>query len=375
MIWYVVLERLYGMVLIMKKERAAQTNMIHNLKEKRELLVLAIMALIIFGFGTYKLLEVGQPLAYGDEFGYWSNSCFFVGQNWSGTTNTISYYSYGYSLLLVPIKLVSRLLEWNHRQMFQTAVVMHAFMLVGGLFLARKLCIRYMSDLHWFVRDMACLTVMLYPSYIVYSHLTLTEVALAFLFWVYFYTLMRVTDHPTLANHIGFAALSFYMYIVHQRCLGIMIASIMIVVYMKLLKVNSLYHVAAFFSVMCVINFVHSAIKATLQNDLYLANERASRKDIIGYALNGKTLIIVFAAAVCLLVLYLVDKGMGRFVVIIGAAAVIVLCIYLKANIVTIQKIAQTADDRVSTNDFSGQVSKVLDLFTMQGGLRLLISI
>lgn len=92
------------------------------LKKKKEWLILAAMAAVIFFFGTYRLLDVGQPILYEDEFGYWSNSSFFLGQDWSATTGSISYYSYGYSLLLIPIRLLANLFIWNWRQMYEAAI-------------------------------------------------------------------------------------------------------------------------------------------------------------------------------------------------------------------------------------------------------------
>lgn len=37
------------------------------------------LALLIFLCGTYRLKEVGQPILFNDEFGYWSASSFFLG--------------------------------------------------------------------------------------------------------------------------------------------------------------------------------------------------------------------------------------------------------------------------------------------------------
>ena len=52
--------------------------------------------------------------------------------------------------------------------------------------------------------------------------------------------MMRMTDKPSVKNHIGFALIAFYIFMVHQRCLGIVIAAVMIVVAMRLVKRNTL---------------------------------------------------------------------------------------------------------------------------------------
>ena len=40
---------------------------------------------------------------YPDEFGYWASAANWIGYDWSGLTALNSYYSFGYSLLLVPV--------------------------------------------------------------------------------------------------------------------------------------------------------------------------------------------------------------------------------------------------------------------------------
>ena len=74
----------------------------------REALFACIPALVIFLLAIYRLSETGQPILFNDEIGYWSNSAFFLGMDWKSVTGRIGYYSYGYSLLLVPVRLLGR---------------------------------------------------------------------------------------------------------------------------------------------------------------------------------------------------------------------------------------------------------------------------
>lgn len=344
-------------------------------KEKKEWLIELIIMLILFFFATYRLSETKQPIVYSDEFGYWANSSFWIGQDWSAAAKSINYYSYGYSLLLLPIQLLARMCEWNYAQMFQMVIIMHALMLIGNFFIARKLCIRYLRNWNWYVRDFSCFVVMLYPSIIVYSHLTLTEAVLAFLFWLYFYVMMCVTDKGTIANYICFAIVSFYMYTVHQRCIAVIIASVLVVMFLKLENRNRMHQVVAFFAVLCIGSIVHQCVKYKLQNDLYLANVPIKWAEALHHVWNIKTLLIILGAAFCLLILYLVDKGKGRTAILISTGVIIIVCILLTQNIDNFRKIAENADARLATNDFAGQIVKVLGIFTPSGFLRFLVSI
>lgn len=335
---------------------------------------LAVMALVILFLGTYRLSDVGQPIMNPDEFGYWANSSFFMGIDWSSAAGMIWYYSYGYSLLLVPVRLLAQLLDWNMRETYQAVVVMQSFMLVGSFLIAVKLCKRYLSDLNWFVRYLSCLAVTVYSSYIVYAHITSAEVLLVFLFWIYLYILMRLTDHSTVMNHICLAFVSFYMYVVHQRCLAILVAAVMIVICMRLQKVNQLVHVLCFFAFIFVMNCVHVVIKGKLQNDLYLANELAGPQQMAGYVLNRTTFILFMAIVFVLLCLWLVESG--KWSIAVGAITVVMIVgiIFTVKHFGALENMAGNVDGRLAQNDFAGQLWKIKDIFTLPGFLRLLIS-
>ena len=349
--------------------------LVNGIKEKKEWLVLAVMAAVIFFFGTYRIWDVGQPILYEDEFGYWSNSSFFLGQDWSSMTSRICYYSYGYSLLLVPIRLLTKCFDWNWRQMYEAVIVMQSLMLVAAFLIAVKLCKRYLKDFHWLVRDFTCLAVLLYPTYVVYAHIAWTETTLAFLVWVFLYMMMRIIDKPTVGNHICFALVAFYMYTVHQRCLAAVIAAIMMVLYLKLLKENNLRQTAAFLGTLYIYQFIHAMIKGKLQNDFYLAKEPLDWKETLSCAADKKALLLLALITVCLLSLYLIDRGKARLVLCIGLIALGAGVLYLVFSVEKIGTAANTVDGRIAVNDFAGQIGKVRDIFTLPGFLRLLISI
>lgn len=344
-------------------------------KIQKEWFVLAAMvAVIIFG-GTYRLTEVGQPIVLPDEFGYWANSSFFIGLDWSSTISNTYYYSYGYSLIMVPIRLLAQVFSWNWRQLYQAMVIVQNLMLVGAFFTAVKLCKRYVSEFNWLVQDLMCFAVFLYPTYIVYVHMTWAETALLLTFWVFLYMLMRLTDNPTWLNHAGFAAVSFYMYMIHQRCLGIVIVSIIIVVCLRLLKHNSFSQIVCFFSVVGFMNCVHNVIKGKLQNDFYMANTSADFYEMITYLLNKTTFVLAAAIVFLLYCLWLIERGKGKIALILVLTAFVVGIIYVIRNFSVFEADAANVEGRLAVNDFAGQLWKIKDIFTLPGFLRLLISI
>lgn len=60
------------------------------LYKHRAALLSCIPALVIFLLATYRLPETGQPILFNDEIGYWSNSAFFLGMDWTSVTGRIN---------------------------------------------------------------------------------------------------------------------------------------------------------------------------------------------------------------------------------------------------------------------------------------------
>lgn len=342
-------------------------------QEHRIMLIQCIPALAIFLLATYRLSEIGQPILFNDEIGYWSNSAFFLGKDWTSVTGRISYYSYGYSLLLVPVRILGEWFGWGWDTMYRAAVVMNAGFLAAGYGIALKLAQRYLPHMGRVIKTAACFTVFTYSSYIVYAHITWTECTLMFFFWVFLYVMMRVTDRPGIGNHIAYAIVSFYIYTVHQRALGIVVASVLIVLYMRLVRRNRVRDVAAFLGSMYVCSLLHAMIKGNLQNVNYLGGEPVGVYGMLGYAFTGKSLMVLAAGIIALILLWLHDRRKYKTIVALAAGGLVLGMWYIQKNggiVLTGQ-----GENRLSTNDFSGQWGVIRNIFTRNGLIRLGISI
>ncbi len=336
-----------------------------------------IPALVIFLLAVYRLSEIGQPILFNDEVGYWSNSAFFMGMDWTSVTGQISYYSYGYSLLLIPIRILADWFSWRWDALYHAAVMMNAGFLVMSYVIALKLVKRYLPDMNDLIRTMACFTVFTYSSYIVYAHITWTECTLTFFFWIFLYVMMRVVDCPGIMNHIALGAVPFYIYTVHQRALGIIVASVIIVLYLRIFRRNQLRDTAAFFGSMYLYSLVHAMIKGHLQNVNYMGGEPAGAGEILGYAFTVKSLLLLVAGVGMLLLLWLIERGRRKTAAGFLAAGIILCAGYfILRNGGQFQTAAAAGvDHRISVNDFSGQWGVVKNIFSINGLIRLGISI
>ncbi|MDE6601681.1 MAG: hypothetical protein K2K90_05885 [Lachnospiraceae bacterium] len=339
----------------------------------RAALLSCIPALVIFLLATYRLSETGQPILFNDEIGYWSNSAFFLGMDWKSVTGRIGYYSYGYSLLLVLVRLLGRWRGWDWRALHHAAVIMNAGFLVIGYAIALKLAKRYLPEMGRVVRTMACFTVFTYSSYIVYAHITWTECTLMFFFWVFLYVMMRVTDQPGIRNHVAYAVVSFYIYTVHQRALGIVVTSVIIVLYMRLMRRNKMQDVAAFLGSMYLCGLCHAMIKTNLQQVNYLGGEPVGLRGLLGYAFTRISFVFLAGGLILLLVLYLIEKRKYKILLaFLAGGAVLCAAVFLGGG--QALRLGSGEGNRLSVNDFAGQWGVIKNLFSAKGLARLGIS-
>ncbi len=357
------------------------------LYKHRAALLSCIPALVIFLLATYRLPETGQPILFNDEIGYWSNSAFFLGMDWTSVTGKINYYAYGYSLLLMPLQVMDGLFGWGWETLYHAAVVLNGLFLVMSYGIALKLTKRYLHGMNGVVRTAACFVVCTYSAYLVYAHIGWTECTLLFFFWLFLYVMMRVTDRPTVANHIALAVNAFYLYMVHQRSLGIVVTAVLVVLCMRILRKNRMRDTAAFLGSMYLCGLVHGAVKWNLQHVNYLGEEPAAFQVVVGHAFTGTAKLLFAAGLVLLLLLYLIEKRKYKIVFALFAVGILLAAGLLYgrdsgggAESAVVADAAAGADGevvdvRISVNDFSGQWGVVRNLITVNGLIRLGISV
>lgn len=183
--------------------------------------VILIVALCMYGiFGIFGFS------AYPDEFGYWSPAAMILGYDWSSITELGSYYSYGYSLLLVP---VLGLFD-GAINTYRAAVVLNLLMQC----LSVPMLYAIISKLYPFGRRSEKAIVVsvsvLYPAWVFYTQTTMSESLLNFLFVLSVFLMMRFLDKPVISRGILFVLVLVYSYFVHMRCIGTIGAGMLVMI-------------------------------------------------------------------------------------------------------------------------------------------------
>lgn len=270
--------------------------------------VLSLICLCMYGIqGIY-----GFSL-FPDEFGYWASAASFLGYDFSQITSIGSFYSFGYSLILTPIiKIFS-----DSIIAYRAAVVINLCLQVVSFFLIRRILDKVLPDADKTLKMLLAGAAVLYPSWVFYTQMTMSEALLFFMYTVVTYAILCYLEKPSLLRGICLALAAVYTYSVHMRAVGVLAAV-----------------------------FVTVIVDAGLR---LLSNREGKDADS-----DKKNLIYVLVIAVLLLVGF-------------------IICLNIKNNIID-TLYTSGRENRTAINDYSGQTSKLRALFSAEGLAGFLLS-
>ncbi|MBR1771744.1 MAG: hypothetical protein IJ747_06910 [Lachnospiraceae bacterium] len=318
-----------------------------------------LCSVVIFVLAIWGIDQFHQFLLFDDEFGYWTGSAYLTGTDWKSVASGIPYYSYGYGMLvLTPI----RLLISSPPLMYKAAIVVNALFLVASFWLARYVTKQLYPDCAPLLRDGLCFLCQVYSCYLVFSHIAWAECLLVFAFWVFVWLSLRVIQKPGIWNHVGIAVNAVALYVIHQRTLSVIIATVMIMILLFVREKERRKDVIVFGMTLGGLLFLHSLLKTDLLGTYYQSTMGHSR-------------IILFAIAACVMALglFFVDPKRRRILIAMAAVALAGGLIYYLTGARTAAPVADNA--RVQVNDFAGQLHKLRSIFTWDGFVSLFQSI
>lgn len=189
---------------------------VNKIREDKSILAQIISALLIIFMCLYNISNMNYPVVNGDSFGYWSNAVSICGYDWKELIARNSYYSWGYSLWLVPIvKLLP------HGLWYKAAVILNAAFLVTAYFFANSTAKIMFPKVGRLQISLIALVVIIYPSNIMYAQETWTESLMYMLMWCATWLLVSMEGKFYYKNFFLFYTVLGYMYVVHARSIGI----------------------------------------------------------------------------------------------------------------------------------------------------------
>lgn len=207
---------------------------------EKVLLIGIALLIIIINFRSLKGAYI--IYAYNDELGYWTHAANLAGMNWRGEVIG-SWYSFGYSFILAPLL---RIFSDNYKMVYQSAVFLNILMTAAIYFVYVLILKKIFPEIKNHFIYIASGVSALYSSYQFHIGITWPETLLTLLYAVIVYTVILAAEKPSLVNTSVLGVLTIYIYMVHNRNIGIIAAAIFIMTVMLLLKKVKLRHIAAF---------------------------------------------------------------------------------------------------------------------------------
>lgn len=243
----------------------------------------------------YSLSRIYGFSIFPDEFGYWSYAAKVAGYDWSDIVSMGSYYSYGYSLILIPIFM---LIE-DAVTAYRIAVIVNFALLAFAFLVLIKLSEKLLGENVESTKLVIFAAIaVFYPSWLFYAQMTLTEIVLMAMYVFICALLYDYVENKRLPILILFILVLVYIYMVHMRSVAVVIAGVMALGYyffsekvnwklvLGVLAVGAVLLLGAVF----IKNAVSGVLYADAQMDSYQVNDYGGQIGKLRYILTPEGL-------------------------------------------------------------------------------------
>ena len=308
--------------LELKKYKKIKNNKIDELKKndlfeinenKTYILLISLIIFAVLGYGVERIFVF---FLYPDEFGYWSSAAALLGWDWKEVASLGSYYSFGYSLFLLPIlKLIG-----NAPGTYRGAVVLNVIFMYLSFFLVMKISEKLRPKINKKVHILFAAVVVLYPAWVFHIHFTATEGLLFFLFVLSTYLILLFWEKPGIKLGLALTLVLGYGFMVHMRFVGVVVAFVMTLVLWGVLQsknrkkliVLGLALIGIFVIAFLAKSVIREVIYGNAGDEMLKWNEFSGQFGKIAYVFTKEGILQLFINF-CGKILYMGISSMGLF--------------------------------------------------------------
>lgn len=182
--------------------------------------------LVILGMIAYGIHFLYGFSLFPDEFGYWSPAATAVGYDWSEITALGYYYSFGYSIILIPVLAIFK----GGVVAYRAAVFVNALIRCVSLFFLYGIVRRLFPKNSRMCKVLAVTVGVLYPVWTYYMQMTMVESLLASVYILICYLAIRYFEKPSYRRMAALITGLAYLYYLHMRTIPVFAAGIIILV-------------------------------------------------------------------------------------------------------------------------------------------------
>lgn len=187
--------------------------------------------LVLCCFLGYSMGRIYGFTILPDEFGYWSHAAAIAGYDWSGIASLNSYYSYGYSAILLPVLMLFQ----DGLMAYRTAVMVNFVMLAGIGLMLQYLAGKIFPNGKQKRMSAIAAVAALYPTLLLYARTTMAETMLAFLYILTVVLLYQYLERRNVSILFLLLGVLVYIYFVHMRTVSMLVAGVLTALFGKLM--------------------------------------------------------------------------------------------------------------------------------------------
>lgn len=240
-------------------------------------ILLKIAGCIVLFLIAYRYIAwMNIPHVVPDEFGYWTAASYINGYDWSDVASFNTYYSIGYGFILA---IVQRLFDGV--LMYRMALIFNSIYLGLIYLLLINICSMLWGykDINYFISLACCF----YTAFMSNSLSTQPEVFLTLLFTLSVKLYIELCRRTTSFRVVLYSINIFFMYCIHMRTLGILLAGLLSILLLLLQKKRQFIIPLAVFGVIAVLMLMMSiALKNGLIENVYAGSTTISGNDYSG---------------------------------------------------------------------------------------------
>ncbi len=179
----------------------------------------------IIGIAFITLINIGKLnniRVVDDEFGYWLDATAFTEKNWAEVGSLNSYYSYGYSLFLVPIvKYIS-----DPVLAYKLGIGINVIFMVLSYLISIAIGKKVYPDEKIKTIVLASFVMELYPTLIILSQHTVGECMQYFMYWMVCFFVVQIIYTSNFIYLFGMDLCMILLYVAHMRNLGVVLVGL-----------------------------------------------------------------------------------------------------------------------------------------------------
>lgn len=224
-----------------------------------------------------------------DEIGYWASAAFVNGIKWNDLMSHSEYYGYGYGFILAPLFLIS-----DYKMAYIIACLINICLVILSYYIT---CDTLFLLYHGYSKNIIFVTfaTMFYPYTFVFSHMTMNELQLLFLYMLLLHSVVKFLDMKEFRYVVYVSILQFMLLSFHLReiliVLGVFIA-MNVSAYLR--KEKEYYKYVLLYIVFTVLGVIAVfVIKDLFTKGLYMPNNLGlGEKAFVGNGVNDNPIAI-----------------------------------------------------------------------------------